>query len=68
MKTANEIIAQGKRMFVLSRTRDCYKHHTIAEIERAYLHNIARHYGKPYGLKTWQQVGNKPLSREIYAK
>ena len=67
MKTANEIRQQARRMFVISRERECYRHHRITEISRGYLHNTARHYGKPYGLKTWQQIGEKTVSREIYA-
>lgn len=68
MKTANEIIAQSKRLFVISRVRGCYKHHTIAEIGRTYLRNISRHYGKPYGPKTWQEIGDKAIPSSIYAK
>lgn len=59
---------QTIRMFATSRKNGCKWHHAIAEIGRAYLHNIADHYGKPYGLKTWQQIGNKPVPASIYAK
>ena len=55
-------------MFAMSRARECYRHYQIAEIGRAYLRNIARHYGRPYGLKTWQQIGDSLVSREIYAR
>lgn len=71
MKTANEIIRQGKRMMSeLDKTAPDYSDrlHTIAEIGRHYLHNIARHYGKPYGIKTWQKIGNNPLPSSIYTK
>lgn len=71
MKTANEIIAQSKRIFAqLDKIAPDYsvKLHTIAEIGRRYLHNIATHYKKPYGLKTWQKIGNNPLPASIYAK
>lgn len=67
MKTANEIRQQARRMFAMSRARECYRHHQIAEIGRTYLRNIAQHYGKPYDLKAWQQIGDSPVSREIYA-
>lgn len=70
MKTTNEIISQSKRIFAaLDKAAPDYsaRLHTIAEIGRAYLHNISRHYGKPYGLKAWRQIGNNPVAREIYA-
>lgn len=55
-------------MFATSRKNGCKWHHTIAEIGRAYLHNIADHYGTSYGLKTWQQIGDSPVPASIYAK
>lgn len=70
-KTAKEIISQAKRIFAaLDKDAPDYsaRLHSIAEIGRAYLHNIAAHYGKPYGLKTWQQIGNKPVPVSVYAK
>lgn len=71
MKTANEIIAQSKRMFArLDKAAPDYsvKLYAIAEIGRRYLHNVAHHYGKPYGSETWQKIGNNPLPASIYAK
>lgn len=71
MKTANEIIRQGRRiMLELDKTAPDYidRLRTIAGIGRHYLHNIARHYGKPYGIKTWQEIGDHPLPASIYAK
>lgn len=55
-------------MFAISRTNGCKWHHIIAEIGRVYLHNIAQHHGKPYGLKTWQKIGDIPLPASIYAR
>lgn len=70
-KSANEIIKQTKRIFAaLDKAAPDYsaRLHSIAEIGRAYLHNIAAHYGKSYGLKAWQQIGNIPVPASIYAK
>lgn len=70
-KTANEIISQSKRIFAaLDKAAPDYsvRLHTITEKGRAYLHNIARHHGKPYGLKTWQQIGDVPVPASNYAK
>lgn len=70
-KTAKEITSQTKRIFAaLDKAAPDYsaRLHSIAEIGRAYLHNIARHYGKPYGPKTWRQIGNKPVPASVYAK
>lgn len=70
-KTASEIIRQGKRIFAaLDKAAPDYsaRLHSIAEIGRVYLHNIARHYGKPYGLKTWRQIGNIPVPASVYTK
>lgn len=55
-------------MFATSGKNGCKWHHTIAEIVRAYLDNIADHYGTSYGLKTWQQIGDRPIPASIYAK
>lgn len=70
-KTAKEIISQSKRIFAtLDKSAPNYsaRLHSIAEIGRAYLRNIARHHGKPYGLKTWRQIGGNPVPASIYAK
>ncbi len=67
MKTANGIIRQTKRMMREARNNNA-RHRKIAEIGCAYLHNIARHYKMPYGLKTWSRIGNNAVSRDIYAK
>ena len=70
MKTANGIIRQSKNMMAqLDKTAPEYstKLRRIAEIGRAYLHNIARHCNKPYGAKTWSMIGDNELPRAIYA-
>lgn len=70
-KSTNEIIKQTKRIFAaLDKSAPGYSErlHAIAEIARRYLHNIARHYGRPYGLKTWRQIGNIPVPASVYAK
>ena len=71
MKTANEIIKQSKAIIArLDKSAPGYSErlHAIAEIARRYLHNIARHYGMPYGSKTWEKYGNNPLPASIYAR
>lgn len=44
------------------------RHHKIAEIGRAYLHNIAAAHKKNYGLETWAKIGNNAVTRNTYAK
>ena len=74
MKSANEIIEQGKRMM-----REIYRdgqmnaeqrkrYHGISVTAKKYLRNICRHYGKKYGSKTWQEIGENKLPKYIYAK
>ena len=70
-KTVKEIISQSKRIFAaLDKSAPDYsaRLHLIAEIGRAYLRNIAQHYGKPYDLKTWRQIGENPVPASIYTK
>lgn len=73
-KSANEIREQVKRMM-----REIYggcnmpeeqrrRYNNIKEIAKKYLQNICRHYGKKYGSKTWQEIGENKLPKYIYAK
>lgn len=70
-KTPKGIISQSKRIIAtLDKAAPDYSAqlHKIAEIGRVYLHNMAAHFGKPYGPKTWQEIGKKPVPASVYAK